>query len=75
MQLPGKRSGSGDSSATKASGPATGTMTLEGKTYALPFTAEASVLFYNKALFKKAGLDPGKPPSPRTSACRTRCSG
>jgi multiple sugar transport system substrate-binding protein len=36
---------------------------FEGKTYALPFTAEASVLFYNKTLFKKAGLDPDKPPT------------
>jgi len=35
----------------------------EGKTYALPFTAEASVLYYNKTLFKKAGLDPDKPPA------------
>jgi len=34
-----------------------------GKTYALPFTAEASVTFYNKDLFKKAGLDPDKPPA------------
>ncbi|GGJ65871.1 ABC transporter substrate-binding protein [Streptomyces brasiliensis] len=34
-----------------------------GKTYALPFTAEASVTFYNKDLFKKAGLDPDKPPT------------
>jgi multiple sugar transport system substrate-binding protein len=37
--------------------------TYDGKTYALPFTAEASVLYYNKDLFKKAGLDPEKPPS------------
>lgn len=37
--------------------------TWEDKTYALPFTAEASVLFYNKALFKQAGLDPAKPPA------------
>ncbi|WP_329310921.1 ABC transporter substrate-binding protein [Streptomyces sp. NBC_01262] len=36
--------------------------TYNGRTYALPFTAEASVLFYNKGLFKKAGLDPDKPP-------------
>jgi multiple sugar transport system substrate-binding protein len=35
----------------------------DGKTYALPFTAEASVTFYNKDLFKKAGLDPAKPPA------------
>ena len=34
-----------------------------GKTYALPFTAEASVTFYNKDLFTKAGLDPAKPPT------------
>jgi len=32
------------------------------KQYALPFTAEASVLFWNKDLFKKAGLDPNKGP-------------
>ena len=37
--------------------------TYEGKTYALPFTAEASILYYNKDLFKKAGLDPSKPPT------------
>jgi multiple sugar transport system substrate-binding protein len=37
--------------------------TYQGKTYALPFTAEASVLYYNKDLFKKAGLDPSKPPT------------
>lgn len=35
----------------------------EGKVYALPFTAEASMTFYNKDLFKKAGLDPAKPPA------------
>jgi multiple sugar transport system substrate-binding protein len=28
-----------------------------------PFSAEGSVLLYNKALFKKAGLDPNKPPT------------
>src|SRR3954447_8894455 len=35
--------------------------TYDGKTYALPFTAEASVLYYNKDLFKKAGIK--KPPT------------
>ncbi|MGI8457091.1 MAG: ABC transporter substrate-binding protein [Propionibacteriaceae bacterium] len=37
--------------------------TYEGATYALPFTAEASALYYNKDLFKKAGLNPEKPPT------------
>ncbi|MBB3329094.1 ABC transporter substrate-binding protein [Microlunatus antarcticus] len=30
--------------------------TFEGKTYALPFTAEASAVYYNKDLFEKAGI-------------------
>lgn len=33
-----------------------------GKTYGIPFTTNTLVLFYNKTLFKKAGLDPNKPP-------------
>ena len=37
--------------------------TYDKKTYALPFTAEASAVYYNKDLFKKAGLDPNKPPT------------
>lgn len=31
--------------------------------YSLPFTAEGSVLFWNKDLFKRAGLDPNKAPA------------
>jgi multiple sugar transport system substrate-binding protein len=37
--------------------------TYQEKIYALPFNAEGSVLLYNKALFKEAGLDPDKPPT------------
>lgn len=37
--------------------------TYNGKFYATPFTAEGSVLLYNKNLFKQAGLDPEKPPT------------
>lgn len=35
---------------------------LDGKLYGLPFSAEGSVLVYNKKLFREAGLDPEKPP-------------
>lgn len=37
--------------------------TYEGKIYGMPFSADASVLIWNKDLFKKAGLDPEKGPS------------
>jgi multiple sugar transport system substrate-binding protein len=35
----------------------------DGATYAVPFTGDVSVLFYNKALFEQAGLDPETPPA------------
>ena len=35
---------------------------LNGKIYAVPHKLDSSVLFYNKDLFQKAGLDPEKPP-------------
>ncbi len=35
----------------------------DGNIYALPFTAEGSILLYNKDLFKQAGLDPEQPPT------------
>lgn len=34
----------------------------DGKIYMVPFSADVSVLFYNKNLFQKAGLDPEKAP-------------
>lgn len=53
--------------------------TYEDRTYALPFTAEASAVYYNKALFTKAGLDPEKPPTTyaemRDAAAKIRALG
>lgn len=37
--------------------------TFEGKNYTVPFTSDASVLFYNKDLFTQAGLNPDTPPT------------
>ncbi len=34
----------------------------QGRTYGMPFSAEGSILLYNKALFRQAGLDPQRPP-------------
>lgn len=36
--------------------------TIDGKVYGAPLYVSPSLLFYNKDLFKKAGLDPEKPP-------------
>ena len=37
--------------------------TYEDKEYVLPFVLDLSMLFWNKALFKEAGLDPEKAPA------------
>lgn len=37
--------------------------TYQNKIYAVPYAADVSALYYNKELFRKAGLDPAKPPS------------
>jgi multiple sugar transport system substrate-binding protein len=37
--------------------------TYDGKLYGVPLYADVSALFYNKDLFRKAGLDPDKPPT------------
>ncbi|OAO89192.1 hypothetical protein AXX17_ATUG03440, partial [Arabidopsis thaliana] len=34
----------------------------EGKTYSVPFQRSTIILYYNKDMFKAAGLDPEKPP-------------
>lgn len=39
------------------------TGTYKGRIYGLPFSADSSVLIWNKTLFKKAGLDPDKGPT------------
>lgn len=40
-----------------------GTATYEGQVYALPISADASILLWNKKLFRDAGLDPEKGPA------------
>lgn len=40
-----------------------GTGTYNGRIYGLPMSADASVLLWNKKLFKQAGLDPEKGPT------------
>ena len=37
--------------------------TFNDRLYGVPLYADVSALFYNKDLFKKAGLDPNKPPT------------
>jgi multiple sugar transport system substrate-binding protein len=37
--------------------------TFDGKYYGLPYLADLSVLWYNKKLFKEAGLNPDAPPT------------
>jgi multiple sugar transport system substrate-binding protein len=37
--------------------------TYQSKIYAVPHDIDLSAMFYNKVLFKKAGLDPEKPPT------------
>jgi multiple sugar transport system substrate-binding protein len=38
-------------------------MKVDGKYYALPTAVRSLALFWNKTLFKEAGLDPNKPPA------------
>jgi sn-glycerol 3-phosphate transport system substrate-binding protein len=36
---------------------------LRGKVFAIPLGSSTGILYYNKDLFRKAGLDPNKPPT------------
>lgn len=38
-------------------------MTWEGRTFAVPVNSTSYALFYNRALFREAGLDPDAPPA------------
>jgi sn-glycerol 3-phosphate transport system substrate-binding protein len=42
--------------------PVTGYYTKDGKLYSMPYNSSTPILYYNKDAFKKAGLDPEKPP-------------
>jgi sn-glycerol 3-phosphate transport system substrate-binding protein len=35
----------------------------DGNLYSMPFNSSTAILYYNKSLFQKAGLDPNKPPT------------
>jgi sn-glycerol 3-phosphate transport system substrate-binding protein len=42
--------------------PVVGYYTKDGKLYSMPYNSSTPILYYNKDAFKKAGLDPEKPP-------------
>ncbi|MBI2206740.1 MAG: sn-glycerol-3-phosphate ABC transporter substrate-binding protein UgpB [Candidatus Rokubacteria bacterium] len=42
--------------------PVVGYYTKDGKLYSMPYNSSTPILYYNKTAFKKAGLDPEKPP-------------
>ncbi|MGI8748386.1 MAG: ABC transporter substrate-binding protein [Deinococcus sp.] len=46
-------------------GPLFKTADYKGKSYGVPVSSVAYVMFYNKDLMQKAGLDPSKPPTTR----------
>ena len=43
--------------------PVTGYYSKDGNLYSMPFNSSSPILYYNKDAFKKAGLDPSKPPA------------
>ena len=49
-----------------------GAATYEGRIYGLPMSADASVLLWNKKLFREAGLDGFYEPTARSRWARTR---
>ncbi len=43
-------------------GPILDYYSIDGKLYSMPFNSSTSMLYYNKDIFAKAGLDPNRPP-------------
>ena len=43
--------------------PVVGYYSKDGNLYSMPFNSSSPILYYNKDAFKKAGLDPSKPPA------------
>ena len=44
-------------------GPISSYYTVDGLLYSMPFNSSTAILYYNKDIFEKAGLDPKKPPT------------
>ena len=48
--------------------------TVDNKLYSMPFNTSTPILYYNKNMFKEAGLDPAKPPKHLTKWLQRRQS-
>ncbi|WP_288432391.1 ABC transporter substrate-binding protein [uncultured Deinococcus sp.] len=66
---PAELSGAGISK-TRFFGPLFATADYKGQSYGVPISSVAYVMFYNKDLMKKVGLDPAKPPRTRAEFLR-----
>ncbi|WP_043800923.1 ABC transporter substrate-binding protein [Deinococcus gobiensis] len=66
---PAELSGAGISK-TRFFGPLFATADYKGQSYGVPISSVAYVMFYNKDLMKKIGLDPAKPPRTRAEFLR-----
>jgi len=44
-------------------GPIRDYYSVKGKLYSMPFNSSTAILYYSKDLYRKAGLDPNKPPT------------
>jgi multiple sugar transport system substrate-binding protein len=46
-------------------------VTWDGQLWGIPYRVDAHALFYNKSMFREAGLDPGRPPETWTELVQT----